>query len=432
MRPHRLPLTAAIVGTVALAWSALAAAPDAPAAATTADPALVQRGAVLASLGDCIVCHTTPEGRAYAGGRALHTPFGLIYGTNITPDVDTGIGRYTEADFVRAMRQGLGRDGRQLYPAFPYEHFRYITDDDLHALYAFIMTREAVAARTPENDLRFPYNVRALIAAWKLMFLRDPERSAGGQPNVMSDRGAYLVAGLGHCGACHTPRNWLGGEQRQRSLSGGDAEGWHAPALEASTRVAVPWTVDTLVSYLRGNVVPDHEVAGGPMLPVVRNLSGVPEEEVRAIASYIVSLQKPAADATQPPREPGAQANAAATARGSGNEGPLASEPGAVIWRGACAGCHGPGRDIPEGALRLGLSTTARAATARNFVQIVLQGIQPPDGEPGAWMPSFAGSFTDAQLADLANYVRARFGGGPAWQDVEGVVKNVRRNPEGP
>lgn len=410
---------ATVTGVLALTWMLSAAAP-APSTASF-DPAVIRHGAQLAAVGDCSTCHTAPDGASYAGGRALATPFGTIYGTNITPDRDTGIGAWTEADFTRAMREGVDREGRHLYPAFPYDHFRHVADADLHALYAFLMTRDAVAYRPPANELRFPFNVRALVGGWKLLFLKAEAVPYDERQGAAWNRGAYLVAGLGHCGGCHTPRNAMGAERKDAALSGGEAEGWHAPAINAAARNPVPWTVDDMVRYLRGDIVGDHEIAGGPMMPVVHNLASVPEDDVRAIATYIVSLQpKPAPPAS----------NTNANVR---NEGNFENMPGALVYRGACGPCHGPGRAVPEGALRFGFATTVREPTPRNFIQIVLHGITPADGEPPAWMPSFAGAFTDTQLADLANYVRARFAPGEsAWRDIEVEVRKVRRNPESP
>jgi len=416
-RRSRVVRLTKVVGTMAaLAW---ATGLSAPAPAPSAfDEATVRQGAQLASIGDCAVCHTAEQGRAYAGGRALPTPFGTLYGTNITPDRDSGIGAWSEGDFVRAMREGIDREGHQLYPAFPYDHFRHVADADLHALYAFLMTRDAVSYRPPANDLRFPFSIRPLIGAWKLLFLKREGVVNDPRQNAEWNRGAYLVAGLGHCGGCHTPRNAMGAEKTDLALSGGEAEGWHAPALDASASRAVAWNVDDMVAYLRGGIVGDHEIAAGPMLPIVHHLAEVSEQDVRAIATYIVSLQ-PASQRT---------AEAAPTR----NESALENMPGAMVYRGACGMCHGPGRGVPDGALRLGFTTTARAPTPRNFVQIVLHGITPRDGEPPAWMPAFEGALTDAQLADLANYVRARFAPGEAaWRDVENEVQKVRRNPEG-
>lgn len=197
---------------------------------------LIERGATLAMIGDCVVCHTAERGVPYAGGRPLATPFGTLYATNITPDQATGIGSWSFAAFRRAMREGISRDGSHLYPALPYEHFTHVTDDDLMALYAFLMTRRAIRAPAPHNELVFPLGFRPLLAGWNLLFLhRGPFVAKPGE-SAEWNRGAYLVEGLGHCGGCHTPRNLAGGEERHRAFAGGVAEGWNAPALDPSNR----------------------------------------------------------------------------------------------------------------------------------------------------------------------------------------------------
>lgn len=402
------------------------------------DPALVATGASLAAVGDCIGCHTAPGGRPYAGGRALQTPFGTLYGSNITPDAETGIGRWSEAAFVRAMRDGVNNDGRHLYPAFPYDHFRLVTDADLHALYAFVTTRDPVAARPPRNDLRFPFNLRPLIAFWKVLYLKRGSVPHDDARDATWNRGAYLVAGLGHCGACHTPRNRLGAERIGRALAGGDAEGWHAPALDAASPAPVPWTAETLFVYLRGGMPERHDIAGGPMAPVTRGLAGASADDVRAIAVYVASL----AGANANERKHRVDDLVARVERETvetkakgvppGKPATLASQTGAAVYAGACAPCHEQARrGTLEGALPLMLSTAVTAPTARNLVQITLHGITPPDGERGAWMPAFGGALTDAQVAALADYVRVTFSDQPPWSDAADVVKSVRGKPQG-
>ena len=280
-------LVAALVFYFFFAWRA---AIDPVQPTQTFDAKLIQQGAALEAIGDCNTCHTAPGGRAYAGGRGIETPFGTIYSTNITPDTATGIGGWSEAAFVRAMREGVDREGRHLYPAFPYDHFDIASDADLSALYAFLMTREPVIANEPENDLVFPLSWRPLLAGWKLLFLRPRVFQADGTKSAEWNRGAYLVEGIGHCGACHTPRNALGAVQRDRAYSGGRAEGWDAPALDTSSTAPLPWTRERLVGYLRNVVVAGQGIPAGPMLPVAHNLSVVPDADVNAMATYIASI----------------------------------------------------------------------------------------------------------------------------------------------
>jgi mono/diheme cytochrome c family protein len=215
------------------------------------DSSLIQQGANLAALGDCSTCHTAPSGEAFAGGFPLPTPFGTIYSTNITPDPETGIGRWSEAAFQRAMRRGVDRDGRHLYPAFPYDHFTLVSDEDNKALYAFLMTRQPVRAPARANKLPFPLNIRPVLAGWKLLFLRDGPFKPDPAHDSVWNRGAYLAQGIGHCGACHTPRNFLGAEKTGQFFTGGEAEGWHAFAINAATYSPIPWNAASLKVYLR-------------------------------------------------------------------------------------------------------------------------------------------------------------------------------------
>jgi mono/diheme cytochrome c family protein len=406
--------TITLAGTVLL----LAVAPGGPidlpllaAALPSFDQALVTKGADLAAIGNCATCHTSRDGRAFAGGRALTTPFGTIYSTNITPDPETGIGRWTEADFLRAMREGVDRAGHHLYPAFPYDHFTRVRDEDISAIYAFIMTREAVRADAPANRLKFPAGLRPAIGMWKALYFRagvyQPDRSKDAQWN----RGAYLVEGLAHCGACHTPRNALGAEERQQELGGGEAEDWHASSLSANSPAPVPWTSEQLFAYLRSGRDAQHGVAAGPMAPVTHTLAGVAEEDVRAIAVYVASQM--------PARNAAARTGAAERA---------ASTDGAQIFAGACASCHeSPAATTSTPPAPLGLTTTLNAPDPRNTIHVVLNGLWPEPGESGASMPGFAPGLTDKQVVTLVDYLRARFTDQPAWRDVPEQVAAIRR-----
>jgi mono/diheme cytochrome c family protein len=206
-------------------------------------PEQIERGAVLAAVGDCAVCHTAGGGRSYAGGRAVPTPFGTVYATNITPDPETGIGRWSEAAFQRTMRDGIDRSGRHLYPVLPYPHFTRATDQDIAAMYAFLMTRAPVSQTTPPNhDLPFPLNMRVLLAGWNLLYLKPGPWQPDPAHDATWNRGAYLTEAIGHCGACHTPHNALGAERNSEKLAGGQAENWYAPALQEASPAAEPWT----------------------------------------------------------------------------------------------------------------------------------------------------------------------------------------------
>ncbi|CCA90731.1 cytochrome c, class I (plasmid) [Novosphingobium sp. PP1Y] len=382
----------------------------------------ISRGAVLAKLGDCAVCHTANDGRSLAGARPLATPFGTLFSDNLTPDPETGLGRWSKAAFRRAMKQGVSRDGSHLYPALPYEHFTHVTDADLDAIYAFLMTRRPVRQDAPSNRLIFPLGFRPLLAGWKMLFLHeggvpvDPDRS----PEW--NRGAYLVEGLGHCGGCHTPRNLAGGEIRSRAFAAGVAEGWRAPALDASNPAARAWTPDALYTYLRTGISPDHSAAAGPMGPVIESLSSVPESDVRAIATYVASLMA-RRDAGSPSLPlPDNPVRAART-----------YPQGAPLFAGACAGCHGAGAPMMgQGRPSLGLATSVRDDEPTSAIQAILVGIEPPIAQRGPKMPPFADSMTDAQVAAIVGYTRARFTDRPAWPNLEKSVRKVRKESAQP
>jgi len=413
----------------------IALAPIEPPSKSSFDPAIVAKGAQLAAIGNCIDCHTAAGGKPYAGGQPLKTPFGTIYGTNITPDPDTGIGQWSEAAFSRAMREGVDREGRHLYPAFPYDHYTKLTDEDIKGLYAFIMTRDPIRAEMPPNELPFPFNNRSLIGAWKLLFFErgafrpDPAQSAEW------NRGAYLVQSLGHCGACHTPRNALGAEQKRHYLAGGDAQGWHAPALNAASPAPVPWTAAQLYKYLRTGLDDLHAIAAGPMEPVVHNLAAVPEQDVRTIATYLAALMgQPTADRQIKAEDALAHAKREQAAYPLIDRSELqiasgdrAFQNGAAIYAGSCSECHDQGRQASSGAaLHLALGTAMTITTSANLIRITLEGIVPPDNNPARWMPGFADALTDEQVKDLVIYIRAYFGREPPWRDVDEELKKAR------
>ena len=414
-------ILAAAVAAFAVVWRPGIAAIDPP-AAQSFDAALVKRGRALAATGNCSDCHTMRGGKAFAGGLPVPTPFGIIYSSNITPDVETGIGRWPEAAFRRAMRSGVDRDGRHLYPTFPYDHFTNVTDDDDRALYAYLMTRPAVQAPARANQLSFPLDQRFVIAGWKLLFLRHGTYQPDSAKSAEWNRGAYLVEGLAHCGACHTPRNALGAERASAPFAGGDVDNWHAYAINAQSPSPVPWDADALFTYLRDGWHPDHGVARGPMAQVVSNLSSVPESDIRAIAIYMAGqFGAPTPDRKRRGEEVLTQAKSPATPP------PETSAAGASIYAAACAGCHESNRPLPYGGVNLGLSTAISSPDARNAVNIVLSGVRPVQGERSPIMPGFAASMNDQQIAALLNYLRARFSNRPAWTGIAKTIEDARR-----
>ncbi|OMG75157.1 cytochrome c [Burkholderia ubonensis] len=386
--------------------------------------ATLERGRQIALAGDCAVCHTAPGGRVNAGGLALDTPFGTIYTTNITPDPETGIGAWTYSAFARAMREGIARDGTHLYPAFPYTAFARMSEADLLALYAYLMSQPAVKHTPPKTKLPFPLDQRRLVAGWNWLFHDAEPFAPAPDRSAMWNRGKYLVDGAGHCGACHTPRNALGAEQGGLAyLSGGVAEGWAAPSLVTSKASPVPWTEDALYDYLRTGFSAQHGVAAGPMAPVVAGLAALPESDVRAIAHYVASLS-PHVDAMT------AAAAAARQARGAEAAATLGFENGRRAFGAACAVCHAESGGVGHFGVRplMGLNTSVSQDAPDNLLRVLHNGIDHPATAGLGYMPGFGDAFDDRQMAELAAYIRARYAPGqPAWRDLEAASARIRR-----
>jgi len=416
-----LAAIAAAIAATAIVWRPAIAAIEPP-APQSFDSALVKRGRDLAAIGNCNDCHTVRGAKDFAGGLAVPTPFGTIYSSNITPDTETGIGRWSEAAFRRAMQSGVDREGRHLYPTFPYDHFTNVSDDDNRALYAFLMTRTPVRARASENQLSFPLNQRAVVAGWKLLYLRHGTYQPDAAKSAEWNRGAYLVEGLAHCGACHTPRNSLGAERTQAAFAGGNVDNWHAYAINGQSPAPVPWDADALFQYLRHGWHPDHGVARGPMAEVVSNLSEVPESDVRAIATYMADVfGAPTPDAKRRGDDVLAQTKSRQA------PAPQASHTGgAALYAAACAACHGSDRGPPYGGINLALSSAFSGPDARNAANIVLSGIRPTAGERSPIMPGFADSMSDDQIVTLLDHLRTRFGNQP-WTNTPDIVRDARR-----
>jgi mono/diheme cytochrome c family protein len=414
-------LAGSAVAAFAIAWRPAIPAIDPP-VRQSSDSALVKRGRELAAVGNCGTCHTVRDGADFAGGLPVPTSFGTVYSSNITPDMETGIGRWPEAAFRRAMRSGVDRDGQHLYPTFPYDHFTNVSDEDDRALYAYLMTRQPVHAPARANQLRFPFNQRYVIAGWKLLFLRHDTYRPDSNKSAEWNRGAYLVEGLAHCGACHTPRNALGAERADAQFSGGDVDNWNAYAINAQSPALVPWDADALFAYLRNGWHPDHGVARGPMAEVVSNLASVPDSDIRAVATYMAGVfGSPAPDRKRRAEEVLAQVKSPSTPASQSN--PV----GAAIYAAACASCHETNRPLPYGGVDLALSTAITGPDARNVVNTVLSGVRPVEGERSPIMPGFASSMSDAQIAALLNYLRSRFSNQSPWTEVEKIVADARR-----
>ena len=425
------PAAGSVVGALAGAAALMTAAlPWRPAISPIVRPeprafsaATIERGRLAAALGGCAICHVGLDGRPFAGGRRLETPFGTVYATNVTPDVASGIGAWSYPAFSRAVREGVSRDGHFLYPAHPYPSFTGAEEADVEALYAFLMAQPAVAAQATETKLRFPFGLRPLMSVWNALFARPAPAPADASRGSDWNRGAYLVETLGHCGACHSSRNALGAERGgSLHLAGGFADGWHAPPLNGTTASPAGWSAEALYAYLRTGAAPHHGGAAGPMAEIVASLQALPDADIRAMATYLASL-----DPAAPTRDEAARRAAAAIEAGEAAEigARLFAPGGARLFDGACASCHDADAALPS----LALSSSLHSPDPGNAIQAVLGGIEIPAHRPGteAAMPAFVSVFDDAQMADLLAYARARFAPGKGtWEDLADVVERVR------
>ncbi|KAF1046007.1 c-type cytochrome [Xylophilus sp.] len=414
-----------------------------PAAAPDAPDAQVIRGEYLARAGDCISCHTRAQGAPFAGGLPMATPFGTIVSTNITPDRQHGIGEYTQEDFARALRKGRARDGHYLYPAMPYANFARLSDDDLAALYAYFMKGVKPAAQdNPRTDLKWPYRMRWLMAGWNLLYLPGRPYQPDTKQTAEWNRGAYLVQGLGHCSACHTPRGFAGAEKASTErdgglfLSGAVIDGWYAQPLRNTAAPGLAgWSTQELVEYLKTGRTA-HTAAFGPLAQVVTNSTQhLSRDDLGAVAAYLKSLGSdgsgPAGAALQPPA-PAPQSKPSqpptdptALARRSGRT----DRPGALVYVNNCAACH---RSDGQGASRtfptLARNSAVAAQDPTSLIRIVLQGSSMPytaQAPSELGMPGFGWRLTDRNVADLLTFVRSSWGN-RAGAVTPGQVAQVR------
>jgi nicotinate dehydrogenase subunit B len=388
--------------------------------------ATIERGRLAAAAGACNVCHVGNDGKAFAGGRRFDTPFGAVYATNITPDAQNGIGAWSYPAFERAMRQGVSRDGHHLYPAHPYTSFAGAEDADLQALYAYMMTQAPHAEKATETKLKFPYSIRAMMAGWNALFLKTEPFKYVETRDAQWNRGAYLVETLGHCSACHTERNVLGAEKAGAArLSGGFADGWQAPALNAFAKGPVGWTADAFYDYLRTGHSRDHGSAAGPMAYVVDVMQPLPNTDIRAMATYLASFNEAPAD-TKAQREAALAASEAAKASAA-----LIWPRGERLFNGACASCH-VGNSVLSS---LALNSNLHADTPDNLIQAILGGVDAPailaettgrKAPEVMSMPAFRETLNESQIKDLAAYLRARFAPDkPAWTETTNAMQRV-------
>jgi mono/diheme cytochrome c family protein len=364
----------------------------------------VQRGEYLARAGDCIACHTAPTGRLFAGGLAMPTPFGTLYSTNITPDLETGIGKWNADQFYEVMHNGRSPDTGLIYPAMPFASYTKVTRADSDAIFAYLQTIPAVRQQDRPNDLRFPYNNRALILGWRTLFFNEGNYKPDPHQSAEWNRGAYLVEGLGHCGMCHTPINALGGSSEAQKFQGGliPMQNWYAPSLTSNQEAGLgDWSIEDIIQYLRTGKS-KRGIVYGPMAEVVYNsLQYLTDEDVHAMAVYLKSL----AQGTPPPP---------ATTTAAHAESSLLLTLGKTVYDAHCASCHGAqGRGEPPDYPPLAQNQSIEMASAVNAIRMVLNGGYPPgtDGNPRPYgMPPFAQTLSDDEVAAVVSYIRTSWG----------------------
>ncbi|MBP0616929.1 molybdopterin-dependent oxidoreductase [Jiella sp. KSK16Y-1] len=382
--------------------------PAAAPGAASFSPELIAKGRDVFAAGNCADCHTAEGGAANAGGLAVETSFGRIYTSNITPDPETGLGNWSYAAFERAMRQGISRDGTNLYPAFPYTSFAKMTGDDMFALYAYLQTLEPVTKATPSAEMAVPFNLRPLNAAWNAIF--HDARPLEPQPEQSAEwnRGRYLVEAAGHCSVCHSPRNALGAEKTgEKALTGALVKGWYAPAIAGPEATGFGWNDESFYEYLRNGSAHGLAAAAGPMADVVANLKALPDADIRSMAVYLASLSQGSSVTAS---------DIAATDPGSPSPRPVSVPtilPDAVhrLFESACASCHEPAISNLATAAQIPLSRTPalRSGDLEAIRTVVRDGIEAPLSLDTRDMPAFGRELTVRQIDDLAAYVQARY-----------------------
>ncbi|MDM0008349.1 cytochrome c [Variovorax sp. J22G73] len=446
------PAAAASASMAAPASAPVAMAAAAPAPAASADPVL-EHGRYLARAGDCVSCHTAPGKPAFGGGLPMKTPFGTIVSTNISPDPQAGIGAYTEAEFARALREGIARDGHRLYPAMPYPSFARVNDEDMHALFTFFRNGvQPVAQKPPATDLPWPFSMRSLMIGWNWIYLDKGVYQGDAARSAEWNRGAYLVQGLGHCGDCHTPRSMLGGVKAASErkgevyLSGAVIDGWYAQPLRHTDRPTMAqWSSEDIVQYLQSGRT-SHTAAFGAMVDVVQNSTQhLSTQDLQAVAVYLQSLgakDGAQASSTSTPQATQASLLAAAPQHPSAlalRNGTVEGNSGAMVYLNNCNACHrsdGTGADKTFPALAGNSVVNAKDPTS--LIRLVLAGSAMPSTakapSPIA-MPDFGWRLTDADVASVLSFARSSWGNQgdavtPAQvAKVRDTLKPVAKNP---
>jgi mono/diheme cytochrome c family protein len=400
------PLAFADGKRVALAEYSAGKPTGVPADFNDSDP--LARGKYLTVAADCEACHTVEGGQPFAGSRPFETEFGTLYSPNITPDKETGIGSWTDAEFLRAMHEGIGKDGQHLYPAFPYAAYTHLTDEDVLAIKAYLFSLPAVSNVAPEHTLRSPYDKRGLMKIWSALYNPNERFQPVADQTPSWNRGAYLAEALGHCGDCHTPRTMLQALDNRNKFSGGMAEGWRAYNLTSDKESGIgTWTQEDLEQYLKTGHSNNRGSAFGPMAEAVHlSFQNLTASDVSAIVEYVRTIPAVSTpDLPAPKLEP-------APADPSGHAVAQANPKGHEIFAGMCSGCHswtGVNDYVPHTTMTG--SRSVNDPTATNVALSVLHGAStlPKAGDAIVTMPAFGQTYTDDEIAAVSNYVVARF-----------------------
>lgn len=394
-------------------------------AAEDISPELISKGKYIATAGDCVACHSIAGKQSFTGGLKMMTPVGAIYSTNITPDKATGIGEYTYDDFAKALRQGIAKDGRHLYPAMPYTAYAKVNDEDMHALYAYMMHGvTAVHAENRKSDIPWPLNMRWPLALWNMAFHDDKAYVPDSSKSAEWNRGAYLVQGLGHCGTCHTPRGIAYQEksldqQGKTYLTGGTLEGWHAPDLTGNAKSGLgSWSQEDIALFLKTGRT-NTSAAFGSMTDVVEHSTQyLSQADLAAVAGYLKSLQPSAADT---PSAPPADSTTAALVRGD------ISVPGSRLYMDNCSGCHRlDGKGYAKTFPSLAGNSAILSDDPSSVISIVLRGGKmavTKEAVTGLTMPDFAWRLNDQQVADLVTFIRNGWGNQAPAVNADQVAK---------
>lgn len=371
------------------------------------------KGEYLTRAANCVACHTVSDGKPFAGGVEFKLPFGSLFSPNITPDTQTGIGAWTNEEFVSALQTGVGRDGKHYYPAFPYTSYSKMSRDDILAIKTYLDSLEPVEQAPRENQIGFPFNQRWGMVLWNSLFLNDEPFQADSQYSAERNRGQYLVEGPGHCGECHSPRNLFQAVSNDRSLAGNLIQGWNAYNISADPVHGIgAWPTDVLANYLKDGAAPGLGLSAGPMTEVVEHsLRYLTDADRHAIAVFLKDSPARSEGVARPQQ-------AALAEQGSGN--PLGNK----LFAGACASCHlwnGTGSQS-QTAMLLGLKTV-NDPTASNLLGVLLSGHGSADAQVNRRMPSFGRIYTDQELAALSSFILQRFGDSGAQVSAPAVAK---------